>query len=134
MLVLDNDLLSDYLEGEESAREFLSDFEHEEWAISAVVLYEAYLGNIHGYIGGTRPEITEAITASMAVLDVTEETAHEAGELQEALRNRGVLADYPDALIAASSREHGGRFATADQHFWNEDVQAVLEVEEYRPE
>jgi len=134
MLILDNTLLSDYLDGKDAARDFLTTYEHEEWAVSSIVLYESYMGQLHGYISGTRGEVTEAISASMAVLYVTEETAREAAELQEALRNRGVLADYPDALIAASAREHGGRFATADQHFWNEDVQTVLDVEEYRPE
>ncbi|MBX0297279.1 hypothetical protein [Haloarcula nitratireducens] len=45
----------------------------------------------------------------------------------------GVPADHPDALVAASAREHGGAFATAEKHFWNDDVQSVLSVAPYDP-
>jgi predicted nucleic acid-binding protein len=47
--------------------------------------------------------------------------------------DRGVPADHPDALIAASAREHGGTFATTEKHFWKDEVQAVLPVAEYAP-
>ncbi|WP_423743279.1 hypothetical protein V5735_09360 (plasmid) [Haladaptatus sp. SPP-AMP-3] len=46
---------------------------------------------------------------------------------------RGVPADHPDALIAATARVHGTVFATAEKHFWNEEVQDVLDVGEYDP-
>jgi hypothetical protein len=133
MLVLDNNLLSDYLEGRDTARGFLEQYEHEEWTVSAIVLYEAYMGCIHGYIDGSPDTIRQAVTMSMDVLEVTERTADEAVSLQEELRDRGVPADHPDTLIAASAREHGGTFATAEKHFWNDEVQAVLSVAEYDP-
>ncbi|MFW5973998.1 MAG: type II toxin-antitoxin system VapC family toxin, partial [Natrialbaceae archaeon] len=66
-------------------------------------------------------------------LPVTDRTADEATALQEALTNRGVPADHPDVLVAASAREHGGVFATAEKHFWKEDVRSVLSVAEYDP-
>jgi len=133
MLVLDNNLLSDYLDGEPGAREFLKGYEQEAWAVSSIVLYEAYMGTIHGYIDGSPDEIREAITASMDVLDVTAATASEAASLQRELQDLGVPADHPDALIAASCREHGAVFATAEKHFWRDDVQSVLSVAEYDP-
>ncbi|MFB6308841.1 MAG: PIN domain-containing protein [Haloarculaceae archaeon] len=133
MLVLDNNLLSDYLDGKDTARRFLQQYEHEAWAVPSVVLYEAYMGSVHGYIDGSPETIKQAITTSMDVLDVTEETASEAATLQERLQRRGVPADHPDVLIAATAREHGGVFATAEKHFWNDDVKAVLDVAEYDP-
>jgi tRNA(fMet)-specific endonuclease VapC len=133
MLLLDNTLLSDYLDGRESARDFLDPYVEEPWAVSSVVLYEAYMGSVHGYIDGSPEQIRQAVTASMQVLPVTAETADEAVALQEALRRRGVPADHPDALIAASARERGAAFATADRHFWRDEVQAVLSVREYDP-
>ena len=133
MLVLDNNLLSDYLAGENTARRFLSQYEREEWAVPSIVLYEAYLGSIHGYIDGSPEAIEQAVTASMEVLDVTKETASEAATLQRELQNRGVPADHPDTLIAASAREHGAAFATAEKHFWDDDVQSILSVAEYDP-
>jgi predicted nucleic acid-binding protein len=67
------------------------------------------------------------------VLDVTERTADEAAAVQAALLDQGAPADHPDALIAASAREHGGTFATAEKHFWKEEVRSVVPVAEYDP-
>lgn len=133
MLVLDNTLLSDYLDGKASARQFLQQYDQAVWAVPSIVLYEAYMGSIHGYIDGSPAVIRQAITTSIDVLDVTAQTATEAASLQEDLMCRGVPADHPDTLIAASAREHGGVFATAEKHFWKDDVQAVLSVAEYNP-
>lgn len=133
MLLLDNTLLSDYLDGRDSARVFLEPYVQEPWAVSTIVLYEAYMGSVHGYIDGSPEQIRQAVSASMQILPVTAETAEEAVALQEALRRRGVPADHPDALIAASAREHGAAFATAERLFWRDEVQAVLSVHEYEP-
>lgn len=133
MLCLDNNLLSDYLDGRSEARRFLEEYEDEPWVVSNVVVYEAFMGSLHGYIGGDVPTIRQAITSSMDVLEVTEQTAVEAADLQEQLLDRGVPADHPDALIAANAREHGATFATAEKHFWKSEVQDVLDVAEYDP-
>lgn len=133
MLVLDNNLLSDYLDGEPAARSFLERHDHEEWAVSSIVLYEALMGSVHGYIDASPGTLREAITTSMSVLSVTGETATEAVALQQELQASGVPADHPDVLIAASAREHGGTFATAEKHFWQDDVRAALSVAEYDP-
>jgi predicted nucleic acid-binding protein len=133
VLCLDNNLLSDYLDGRSDARRFLEEYEDEPWVVSNVVVYEAFMGSLHGYIGGDVPTIRQAITSSMDVLEVTEQTAVEAADLQEQLLDRGVPADHPDALIAANAREHGATFATAEKHFWESEVQDVLDVAEYDP-
>ncbi|WP_458190392.1 PIN domain-containing protein [Haladaptatus sp. NG-WS-4] len=133
MLVLDNNLLSDYLDGKEIARQFLQQYEQDVWAVSSIVLYEAYIGCVHGYLDTSPEIIRQAVTTSMDVLEITEQTANEAASLQKYLMSLGVPADHPDALIAASAREHGARFATAEKHFWKDEVQSVLSVEEYNP-
>ena len=133
MLVLDNNLLSDYLDGTGTARRFLTEYEREEWAISAIVLYEAYMGCVHGYIDAAPEQIGEAITSSMSVLDVTERTAREAKTLQQSLLDQGKPVDHPDALIAASAREHGGTFATAEKQFWRDPVREHVPVAKYDP-
>lgn len=133
MLVLDNNLLSDYLDGTDTARQFLTQYENEAWAVPSIVLYEAYLGAVHGDIDGSPARIRQAVTTSMDVLAVTDATADEAAALQEELMSRGVPADHPNALIAASAREHGGVFVTAEKHFWRDEVQSVLAVAEYGP-
>lgn len=133
MLVFDNNLLSDYLDGTDTARQFLRQYEQTAWAVPSIVLYEAYMGCVHGYIEKSPQELRQAVLTSMDVLDVTEQTANEAVSLQEELMSRGVPADHPDALIAASAREHGGTFATAEKHFWKDEIQSVLSVAEYDP-
>ncbi|MFB6253216.1 MAG: PIN domain-containing protein [Halobacteriaceae archaeon] len=133
MLVLDNTLLSDYLDGTDTAHEFLQQYEQDVWGVPSIVLYEAYMGCLHGYIDGDPETIRIAVTTSMDILDISDVTANEAISLQEELLDRGVPADHPDTLIAAVSREHGGKFATAEKHFWKDDVQSVLDVAEYHP-
>lgn len=133
MLVFDNNLLSDYLDGTDTARQFLHQYEQTAWAVPSIVLYEAYMGCVHGYIEKSPQELRQAVLTSMDVLDVTEQTANEAVSVQEELMSRGVPADHPDALIAASAREHGGTFATAEKHFWKDEIQSVLSVAEYDP-
>lgn len=133
MLVLDNNVLSDYLTGTEAAEAFLRRHEDESWAISSIVLYEAMMGATHGFIGADPETIRRGITNSMDVLDVTDRTASEANAIQAELQRSGVLLDHPDALIAASAREHGGAFATAEKTFWDDDVRSVLDIVRYDP-
>jgi predicted nucleic acid-binding protein len=133
MLVLDNNLLSDYLDGKRVARQFLRRHEGESWAVSSIVLYEALMGAVHGYVGGSPTKIRRAVVDSMDVLTVSERTATEAMSLQEELLARGAPLDHPDALIAATVREHGAAFATAEKTFRNDEVQSVLPVVEYDP-
>ncbi len=133
MLCFDGTLLGDYLDGTDDARRFLQRHESEPWAVSSIVLYEALMGVAHGYVDGDVATVEQAVTASMDVLDVTARTAVEAAELQEALLARGRLVDYRSALVAASAREHGATFATAEAQFRTDDVRAVLDVAIYDP-
>ena len=133
MLVLDNTILSDYLAGVDTARQFLQQYEQEVWAVSSIALYEAYIGCAHGYIEATPEMVKQAITASMTLVDVTPQTAAEAEVMQRELLELGIPADSPDILIAAAAREHGGTFATADKHFWKPEMESVLSVAKYDP-
>lgn len=133
MLVLDNSLLSDYLNGAPEARAFLEQRESEEWAVSSIVLYEALMGAVYGHIAASPEAIRAGVSASMGVLATTEQTAVEGRTLQEELLERGAPVAQLDALIAASAREHGGTFATAEKRFWVDEVRSVLDVEPYDP-
>lgn len=46
MLVLDNNLLSDYLNGVPAARRFLEGYEQDPWAVPSIVLFEAFMGSL----------------------------------------------------------------------------------------
>lgn len=134
MLVFDETLLGDYLDGTPAAERFLRDREDDIWAVPSVALSHTSMAALHGNVGGDPARIRRAVTTSMRVLDVTVRTAEEAARLQADLLERGVPADHPDALIAASAREHGATFATADRHFWLDDVEEVLSVARYDPD
>ena len=133
MLVLDDALLGDYLDGKPAARAFLEGYEEEVWAVPVPVLYGACMASLHSYIDGDPATVRRAVTMSMDVLDVTGRTVVEAVDLQAELIERGVPAAPPDVLVAASAREHGGTFATAEEHFRQEEVQEVLSVAAYWP-
>jgi len=109
MLLLDNTILSDYLAGVDTARQFLEQYEQAVWAVSSIVLYEAYMGCVHGYIDATPAMVRQAVNTSMTVVDVTQQTAAEAETLQQELLELGAPADSPDVLIAATARNTVGR-------------------------
>lgn len=133
MLVLDNNVLSDYLNGTAAAEEFLTAHETDEWAVPSIVLYEALMGATYGYISAEPATVRQAVTGSMRVLDATERTAVEARRLQADLLDEGSPVDQLDALIAASAIEHGGTFATAEKTFASDAVRSVLDVAVYEP-
>lgn len=134
MLVFDNVLLGDYLDGREETRQFLEAYEQEPWAVSSIVVYEAMKGCVHGHVGGTPRTVQQAIMTSMDVLEITEMTAVEAAYLQDELSEYGVRLDHLDELVAANAREHGGTFATAREEFRREDLREILDVVPYDPE
>lgn len=134
MLLLDTNVLSDYLAGYEPARELLIEYEDDEWIVSSLVLYETYMGVLYGYVPGTPDEVLSIVDSTMEIVDVTEQTANESARLQRELLEIGVPADQPDGLIAASAREHGAALVTADETFWNDEVDAVFDVVRYHRE
>lgn len=133
MLVLDTNLLSDYLNGTEAAREFLEGYEQDPWGVPAIVLYEASMGAVYGYIEASPETVHHAVSTSMNVLDATERTSIEARDLQRTLLNRGTPLERIDALIAASALEHAATFATADRRFWDDSIESALPVARYDP-
>ncbi|WP_255171591.1 hypothetical protein [Natrononativus amylolyticus] len=50
LLVLDNNLLSDYLNGTDDARAFLEEHEQERWGVPSIVLFESLMGSLYGHI------------------------------------------------------------------------------------
>jgi predicted nucleic acid-binding protein len=81
MIVLGSNLLSDYLDGKEPARQFLQRHEQETWVISAIVLYEAQMGCVCGYLDADPGTVRQAIPAAVEILKVSEQTTEEATTL-----------------------------------------------------
>ena len=101
--------------------------------VSALLLYEATMGVLYGHIDCSLELVEESMRASFAILETTPDTVREATNIQQELLDVGTPLEQLDTLIAASAREHGGSFATADQQFWRSSVESVISVERYEP-
>jgi predicted nucleic acid-binding protein len=130
MICLDNNLLSDYLAGEASAKEFLEPYADEVWCVSAVVQYEAMMGAFYGHIPGTISDV-EAATAEFEKVAVTERTVREATALQEELSDHGIQLEARDALIAGSALEVGAALATEDGGLHDAGSTGLIDVLAY---
>lgn len=133
MLVFDNNLLADYLDGKASAKRFLEQHETDDWAVPSVALYEAYMGT---FVVDGRGSVDDVYTATrqFEILPVTDGTAREAAELQQRLQSSGVRLSALDALIATTALEQDARFATNDSTFWKEEVCTEVDVVRYERE
>ncbi len=131
MIVLDTNVVSDYLVGCPAAESFLREHDSERCAVSTVVAYEVMMGAVHGHLDGEPDSIRDGLTVAFDILPVDEQVTRAAVELQSELLDAGALAETQDALIAATARHHGGQFATNERTFWKPAVQSVLDVVEY---
>lgn len=130
MICFDNSLLADYLDGKESAREFLSQYENELWAIPGVALFECYMGAIYGSPRGSIEDVHEA-TREFEILPVTDDVAHGAATLQRDIKQEGIELGFVDALLAATAVDADARFATSDGTILDETVAAHVDVLKY---
>lgn len=130
MLCFDTNLLGDYLDGRERAREFLANYERERWAIPSMGLFEAYMGAIYGRPRGSVEDVFEA-TRSFEILPVDDDVALRAARLQRDLKAEGVELGFVDATLAASADCAGASFATADETLWKKPVATRIDVVEY---
>lgn len=130
MLCFDNSLLADYLDGRDSAREFLATYENEVWAVPSVALFEAYMGAIYGRPRGSIEDVHDA-TREFEVLPVTDEVAQSAAKLQRDLKDEGFELGFVDALLVATADDAGAAFATNDETIRAEPVTRRVDVLAY---
>lgn len=131
MLCFDNNLLADYLDGHDAAREFLEDYEHEVWATPSLALFEAYMGALYGRPRGTVEDVHDA-TREFEILPVTDEVARAAAILQRDLKADGIELGFVDALLVAAADAAGARFASNDGTIRSDPMKARVDVVEYR--
>jgi tRNA(fMet)-specific endonuclease VapC len=118
-VLLDTNAYTSFLAGEERVLDVLG--VAETVYMSAVVLGELFAG----FRGGTKErenkESLERFLAkpTVAVLDVTRETAEIFGELKAALKKNGAPIPINDVWIAAHAVETGAVLVSFDAHFQN---------------
>jgi tRNA(fMet)-specific endonuclease VapC len=122
-VLLDTNAYVGFLSGEERVLDVLAGADTV--FMSAVVLGELFAG----FRGGTKEKANRALLdrflakPTVAVLDVTQETAEIFGDLKSALKRSGTPLPINDVWIAAHAVETGSVLVTFDKHF--QDIPAV---------
>ncbi|MFB6299783.1 MAG: PIN domain-containing protein [Halobacteriales archaeon] len=132
MKVLDATFLIDYLNGEESTKEFYEakGGESERWVLPIPAYAEALVGEgnfANGDIDGARVDLewTEKyeVDTYMAVI---------AAEIADEIGPQGPDLTGHDALIAAVGRHLDAPVVSADTDLTHEETKRTVDIEEYR--
>lgn len=109
MLLLDSDVLIDYLRAQRSAVTFFETLE-EKAAVSVVSVAELYSG-----VRNTEEErAVDALLSTMTAFEIDRAVAKQAGLLRQRYARSHAL-EMPDALIAATAALHGARLVTLNR-------------------
>ena len=132
MKVLDASFLIDYLDGDESTKEFYeaNGADGEPWMMPVPAYAEALVGEGNfpdGDVEGARADLAWGEKYA-----VDEHTAVLAGEIANDVGPEGPFLDGLDALIAAVGRELDAPVVSADSDLTHEETKNVVDIEEYR--
>jgi tRNA(fMet)-specific endonuclease VapC len=113
-VVLDADVLIDYLRGLKSAVAFVEKLGREGVALAttAVNLFELAWGAYK--LGGGRLRDVQKLAGALTVLSLSEREALRAGEEMGYLESLGAPVDLRDVLIGVIARENGASVATGN--------------------
>jgi predicted nucleic acid-binding protein len=117
-VVLDTDVLIDYLRGLKSAVAFVEKLSREGvvLATTAVNLFELAWGACK--LGGGKLRDVQKLAGALTVLSLSEREALKAGEEMGYLESLGAPVDLRDVLIGVIARENGASLATGNaKHF-----------------
>jgi predicted nucleic acid-binding protein len=117
-VVLDTDVLIDYLRGLKGAVAFVEKLGGEGVALAttAVNLFELAWGAYK--LGGGRLRDVQKLAGALTVLSLSEREALRAGEEMGYLESLGAPVDLRDVLIGVIARENGASVATGNvRHF-----------------
>lgn len=119
MACLDTSFLIDVLDGDDAARETMTDLDDrdERHAMVPVTAAELWIGANLGSVREFRR--TEDLVESLLWLDIDRDCARRAGRLQAELMESGTPLGFNDCVIAATAIEHGAELVTGDSDFEN---------------
>lgn len=130
--VLDANFLIDHLSGHPAAETYYESNggDEEVWIMPAPAHAEALVG-VGNLQSGDLERAIEALSWG-EVYEVNEAISVEAARIADEIGPQGPYLDGVDALVAAVGRELDAPVASADGDFTHEEVQRVVDVEEYR--
>ena len=118
VVVIDSDVLIDYLRGLREARTFIEGLQRggAKLATTAINIFELAWGAYK--LGEARLKDVERLSKALLVLSVSEREALKAGEEMGYLESLGVPVDLRDILVGVTARENGASVATGNvRHF-----------------
>lgn len=132
MKILDATFLIDYLEGDETTKEFYhaNGGTHERWVIPVPAYVEVLVGEgslPDGDVAGARDDLAWGEPYA-----VDEHTAVLAGEIASEIGPQGPFLDVVDGVIAAVGRELDAPVVSDDGDLTHEATKKVVDIEEYR--
>ena len=120
-VLVDTDVLIDFLRGKEYARVFLSSLVDESSVVSCSVITVA---EIFAGMREHEREMTEELLNSLDILDVTYEIAEHAGRYKNTIKSHKLELD--DCLIAATAFVNNAFLATGNtRHYPMKDIQKI---------
>lgn len=128
MTFYDSSVLIDYLNGEDTAAEYVTAHVDERTATSPLVLFEIYQGEVFK-AGEADFEAVDHALRWLSIVDETAAIARAAAELQDSLQRRGEPLSARDAYIAGAAKAAGERLVVADEDFAVAGLTDLVDVE-----
>ena len=119
MACLETTFLIDVLRGKNNVIELKDQLDKTEakMSITAPSVMELWRGALRsGAVEKEKAKINELI-ASLVLLQLDEESAKQAGEIEAQLLNKGILIGTEDIMIAGIARANGEKLVTRDSDF-----------------
>ncbi len=123
MTLYDSSVLIDYLDGSETAVEYVETHLDERAVAPQLVLFEVYQGEVFKS-GPADFDAVDGALGWLTTLADSEDVARSAAELQRTLHRGGDVLAPRDAYIAGAAIAHDERLAVADSDF---DVEGLTD-------
>ena len=120
-ILVDTDIIIDFLRGREKAKDFLlSLLDESTLYCSAITVAEIYAG-----MRKHEKQKTDGLVDSLHIIDVNREIAEKAGEYKKNIKRQSLELD--DCLIAASAFVKGAVLATGNgKHYPMSDIEKII--------
>ncbi len=120
-VLVDTDVLIDFLRGKEKAREFMVSLAGDADIICSAIT----VAEIHAGMKEQERAKTQELLDSLTIIDVTRQIAEKAGSYRRTIRSHALELD--DCMIAASAYLKGAALATGNaKHYPMGDIEKKL--------
>lgn len=128
MTLYDSSVLIEYLDGNETAVDYVEEQLDERAVAPQLVLFEVYQGEVFKS-GPADFAAVDGALGWLTVLESNERAARGAAELQNTLQRTGETLAARDAFIAGSALAHDERLVVADSDFDVTGISELLDVD-----